>query len=140
MAQAAADARYAAHYRLAFDTYCMQHPQTYCRSGKSYAAHLTGLCCGVERGGDLALYTAIPRWLNGVVNVTRPDDLPLRGTMTVVDVAAARNVEEHATFVKAWAADVWAAYGPQHALAREWVGAALGETRDIRPRHPPPGR
>lgn len=30
--------------RLAFDTYCVQHPERFCRSAKSLAAHLGGLC------------------------------------------------------------------------------------------------
>ena len=46
---------------LAFDAYCMQHPETYCRSAKSYAAHLTRLCCGLEFGGDPRVYRAIQR-------------------------------------------------------------------------------
>jgi Family of unknown function (DUF5946) len=49
-AQAYADLQYAASQTLAFDTYCMQHVDPYCRSAKSCAAHLTRLCCGLEYG------------------------------------------------------------------------------------------
>jgi Family of unknown function (DUF5946) len=49
-AQAYADLQYAASQQLAFDTYCMRHVDPYCRSAKSYAAHLTRLCCGLEYG------------------------------------------------------------------------------------------
>lgn len=46
------DPGYAAVHSLAFDAYCMQHPQRYCVSTKSYAAHLARLCCGLEYEGD----------------------------------------------------------------------------------------
>jgi hypothetical protein len=38
--------------RITVDTYCMQHPDRYCVSAKSLAAHLTGLAWALERGGD----------------------------------------------------------------------------------------
>lgn len=31
-------------HRMMVDTYCLQHPERYCVSAKSLAAHLTGLC------------------------------------------------------------------------------------------------
>ncbi len=36
------DFRYARVYRKMVDTYCLQHPDRYCASAKSFAAHLTG--------------------------------------------------------------------------------------------------
>ena len=62
MAQGMSDARYARSYRLAFDTYCMQHPETYGVSVKSYIAHLTGLCCGVEYR---AIFVPMQRFRSG---------------------------------------------------------------------------
>ena len=44
-ARAYADLAYASTRNLAFDAYCLQHLETYCHSAKSYAAHLTRLCC-----------------------------------------------------------------------------------------------
>ncbi|GAC1654933.1 MAG: hypothetical protein NVS4B8_30120 [Herpetosiphon sp.] len=52
MVHAFDDLRYAAVRNCAFDAYCMQHIEPYCHSAKSYAAHLTRLCCGIEYGGD----------------------------------------------------------------------------------------
>lgn len=60
-ARARTDVAYAPRFRLALDTYCMQHPDTCCRSAKPYAAHLMGLCCGVDFVGNPAIYAAIQR-------------------------------------------------------------------------------
>lgn len=121
------DLHYAAVRDLAFDTYCMQHPDTYGRSAKSYAAHLTRLCCGVEYGGDLAVYAAIQKWLSGRVALEKPEILSFRGSMTIADVWAAQTAETHVKVVQAWARNVWQAYASQHQMARAWVRAALGE-------------
>jgi len=64
-ARAYSNPAFAATFNLGFDAYCMQHPEKYCVSAKSYAAHLTRLCCGVERGGEDSIYRAINRWLSG---------------------------------------------------------------------------
>lgn len=124
-AQAFSDLRYGAVYQLAFDAYCVQHPKRYCRSAKSYAAHLTRLCCGVEHDGDPEVYAAIQRWLNGSVDLERPATLSQRGEMTVADVRAAQNPEEHKQLVRQWAGSVWEAYAVQHDVAHRWVEAAL---------------
>jgi hypothetical protein len=124
-AHAYADLAYASVRDLAFDTYCMQHLETYCRSAKSYAAHLTRLCCGLEYDGDLRIYEAIQHWLNGVAKIEKPQVLSQLGSMTAVDVRAAPNAEEHICLVRAWAANVWKAYRSQHGLAHKWIKAAL---------------
>jgi len=111
---------------LAFDAYCLQHPETYCRSAKSYAAHLTRLCCGLEYDGDPAVYAAIQRWLNGAVPLEKPEVLARRGTLTVADVARARDGQEYIERVRAWAENVWAAYATQHDRAHTWLRAAIG--------------
>jgi len=116
---------YAASHDQAFDAYCVQHPERYCRSAKSYAAHLTRLCCGLERGGDPRIYAAIQRWLNGAVAIEKPEAPGDRGRLTVADLRAARNVEEHSRLAHDWAARVWEAYAAQHDVARNWIRAAL---------------
>jgi hypothetical protein len=113
-------------HNLAFDTYCMQHPEPYCRSAKSYAAHLTRLCCGLEYDGDPAIYAAIQRWLNGNISLEKPKVLPRRGALTIADVAGARDGQEYKERVQAWAENVWAAYATQHDLAHTWLKAATG--------------
>jgi len=124
-ARAYSDLNYAATHDLAFDTYCMQHPERYCRSAKSYAAHLTRLCCGLEHRGDPKIYEAIQKWLNGVVALEKPEAPNYRGQMTVADLREARNGEEHKKRVHEWAKSVWEAYTAQHELARNWIRAAL---------------
>ena len=124
-AQAFTDLRYGAVYQLAFDAYCMQHPKRYCRSAKSYAAHLMRLCCGIEHGGDPDVYAAIRRWLDGRVDLERPATLSERGQMTVASVRTAQSAEEHKQLVREWAHSVWEAHAAQHDLAQRWIEAAL---------------
>ncbi len=103
----------------------MQHLEKYCRSAKSYAAHLCRLCCGVEYGGKPAIYAAIQQWLNGTVPIQKPETLAHLGDITIADVRAARTSEEHQQLVRAWAENVWQAYARQQDLARAWIKAAL---------------
>jgi hypothetical protein len=126
MARSVTDLRYRGAYRLAFDTYCMQHVDTYGVSAKSYAAHLMGLCCGIEHRGDPAVYDLIHRSLNGRPALARPASPVARGSITLIEVAAAPDPDHHARRVRAWAQDVWDAYAPHHELARALLAAALG--------------
>ena len=112
----------AAVHNLVVDTYAMQHPEEYCRSAKSYLAHLTGLCCGVEASGDPRLSRAISRWLDGSTALGRPADISQRGRLTIATVRAPGREEDYAELVRAWAKDVWAAYDAQHGAARQCLG------------------
>jgi hypothetical protein len=128
-------ARGAVH-NLLVDAYCMQHPEDYCRSAKSYAAHLTGLCCGLEASGDAARYWAVARWLDGSRDLTKPAlaAVGARGRVTVADVVDCAEDAQYAAAVRAWASAVWQAYGVQHQLARDWLRmAAAAAPRDARP-------
>ena len=94
-------------------------------SAKSYAAHLTGLCCVVEHDAEPAMLAAIARWLNGPSPVEKPAvPPPPRGRFTLDDARRAEAPEAHAARVRDWAADVWNAYREQHALARRWLEEA----------------
>jgi Family of unknown function (DUF5946) len=119
-------ARGAVH-NLVVDTYGMQHPEEYCRSGKSYAAHLTGLCHAMEGETNPEQYWAIPRWLDGRVTVQRPADIAFRGHVTIAAVCNLSELEYQAG-ARWWAADVWAAYSAHHTLAREWLRAAMAHS------------
>lgn len=119
--------RIARVHRLAFDTYCMQHIESYCVSAKSYAAHLVGLCCGVERESDPAVYDVIHRWLNGKVDLVKPPVLSNRGDIRVTDVLAVEEVEERVKAIHGWAQNVWEAYSSQHEIARQWTDAAVAQ-------------
>lgn len=124
-AKAYGDFQYPGVHDLAFDTYCLQHPETYCRSAKSYAAHLTRLCCGLEYDGNRETYAAIQQWLNGAVSIEKPERLLALGQLTIAEVRAARTGEDHQKLVQVWAGNVWEAYAGQQDIARTWIRAAL---------------
>ncbi len=119
------DFRYSVSRDLAFDTYCMQHVEKYCLSAKSYVAHLTRLCCGMEYGGDLAVYAAIQRFLNRQPALVKPPILEYLGELTVVQAASVESPAAYQQQVRRWAECVWQAYQPQQALARAWIKQAL---------------
>jgi len=118
-------------YRLAFDAYCMQHPEIHGVSPKSYAAHLMGLCHGIEHTDRPQTYWAIPQWLNTPRPLQKPDVPGRRGKMTVADVCGASSPDEHGKRVRAWAESVWRAYASQQQLAREWLRQALAPRRGV---------
>ncbi len=108
-----------------FDAYCLQHLERYCKSAKSYAAHLTRFCCGVEWAGEPRIHSAIQRWLNGKVEIEKPALLDDLGTMTLADIQAGNSPSEQRALAAQWIDSVWVAYRPQHELARAWVDRAL---------------
>jgi hypothetical protein len=126
------DIAYGSVHRLLVDTYCMQHLDPYGVSAKSFAAHLMGLCWGVERGGGPAGYAAIPRFLDGNVSLERPPDPLTRGMITLSGVARAADASVHRALVEQWSRDVWQAYESHHTLAHDWLSRALS-SRSRRP-------
>jgi len=46
--------------------------------------------------------------------------------MTIGDVAAADDVGAYEGLLRAWAADVWAAWADHHATIRQWIRTTLG--------------
>jgi hypothetical protein len=114
--------------RLLIDTCAMQHPGRACKSAKSYAAHFTGLCCGVEYAGSAKVYTAIQKWLDGPaerIGLSRPQEPEYRGRLTLRHVYG---IEARASFelrLREWANAVWDAYASQHEIARQWISNAL---------------
>ena len=124
-ALASGDVAYGRVHRLLVDSYCLQHLEPYCRSAKSYAAHLTGLCWGMQHGGGPDGYAAIQRWLNGAITLMKPPVLDSLGTLTLADVRTATSPAEHESRVRLWASDVWATYRSQHDLAEHWLALAL---------------
>lgn len=90
-------------HNLAVDTYAMQHPEDYCLSPKSYAAHLIALCCGLENPGDQKLYWEIPRWLDGPARIEKPSVISRRGDISIADVIVHRDDNEYPEVVRQWA-------------------------------------
>jgi len=118
-------ARFALH-QLTVDTYAVQHPGVPERRTKqSVGLHLMTLCLVLERGADPAEGPRLHKHF-----VERPDwpwlDPPRpNGTLIVANVLEAATVQEHHARVRAWAADVWAAWEPHHEAVHRWLDAAL---------------
>jgi len=118
----------AAMHNMVVDTYAMQHPDDYCQSPKSYAAHLTGLCCALEHPGDQKLYWQIPRWLDGPAQIVKPPVIETRGRKTIRTITDAADAA-YPSAVRQWASAVWAAYASQQYLARTWLAEAVRRVR-----------
>ena len=124
-AQSFSDAAHFAVHRAAVDCYALQHPEYFCASAKSYAAHLSGLCVAVEYNGSLEVNAAIQRWLSGPIKLLKPAVLIKRGDITVTHLQAATDVQDHIQRVHDWCRAVWLAYHDLQATARSYVEAAL---------------
>jgi hypothetical protein len=114
--------------RLAIDAFALQHPKRACKSAKSYAGHLMGLCCGQEYAGSPRVHHIIQQWLSTSAErrgVVRPQDIANRGTLTIQHLSAAKDAADFDTRVREWGGSVWNAYASQHEIARAWVSAAL---------------
>ena len=131
LAREFSDYRYGRLHRLTVDAYSLQHPAEYMRSGKSYAAHLTGMCAAMESDDARAINEAVQRWLNGSKTFDRPGDPPQgkRGTLTILHVHGARDSDEHFACVREWARSVWDAWHGYHERAREWIAQATIQLR-----------
>jgi hypothetical protein len=122
------DPAYRAHRRSPIDAYAVQHPGSPSpRASKSAWVHLVGLCLVLERAFPVdAAVRAIARlaseppafpWLEP------PED---RGSMTVVDVAAAEDVAAHVRAMQDWADAAWAAWAPHHPVVRQRADVLAG--------------
>lgn len=110
--------------RMAWDTYCVQHPDQYCVSVKSLIAHLGGLCWALEYGGHPSGYQALNRLLNGTLAIPKPQLPTSRGALTVADLSGIDD-DMHAASIERWANAMWQAYHTLHPFARQWVETAL---------------
>ena len=124
------DIRYGRVHRLFVDTYCLQHPDSYCVSLKSFAAHLAGVCWSLECGGSPGTVSeALRKWVERHPHLEKPAVPAARGTLTIADVARAPDPAAHVRAVDEWARSTWSAYSPLHAVVRQWVRAALDDKR-----------
>ena len=120
--RAFADSRYAAVRRLTVDCYACQHDR-YILSGRSLAAHLTGLAVAIEHDGDQEVNDRVQRWLSRTRHVEKPAVPTVRGSVTIADVAEA-SPDEYTAAVRRWAESVWDAWRQHQPLAREWIASA----------------
>ncbi len=121
------DYRYGRVHRLTVDAYSLQHPDEYMRSGKSFAAHLTGMCAALESRDVEEAQGAnrtVQKWLSTNPTIEKPDIPARRGRLTVAHVHAAADADEHVSRVREWARDVWGAWAEHHELARRLVAEA----------------
>jgi hypothetical protein len=109
--------------RLAVDCYACQHDR-YILSGRSLAAHLTGLAVAIEHEGAEDMNERVQSWLSRRRHIEKPPVPHLRGTVTIADVAAAA-ANEYPGAVRRWADSVWEAWREHHALARQWIASSL---------------
>lgn len=117
-------------HRMLVDTYCLQHPDDFCVSAKSLAAHLTGLCLILEEGASAAAGAAFLRdWLDGERALDKPAVPAERGRTILADLAGigAPSAWRHA--VRRWADSTWDAYSELHPLARRWAAEARSGRR-----------
>ncbi len=120
------DVGYFRLHRLLVDTYSLQHPERYCASAKSLAAHLMGLCWAIEHEGNRATgNNSLRRWLDGTPRLEKPELPCFRGELTVASLREASTPEAYARAVETWARFTWEAYSSLHSLARQWIQQAL---------------
>src|SRR5258708_15983762 len=90
LAKEFSDYRYGKIHRLTVDSYSLQHPEAYMRSGKSFAAHLTGMCAAFEYEDTLALNQTVQKWLSTNPTIAKPAQLPeQRGALTITHLGIA---------------------------------------------------
>jgi uncharacterized protein DUF5946 len=97
----------------------VQHDR-YILSGRSLAAHLTGVCIALEHDGDESLLRAVQQWLSRTRELPKPSVPAFRGDVTVDDVIAAAP-EDRGPVVRRWAASAWQAWAEHQQLARTWI-------------------
>ena len=122
------DYRYGKIHRLTVDAYSLQHPDAYMRSGKSFAAHLTGIFAALEAEDALAVNRTMRKWLDTNPKIEKTAELPRRrGKLTITFIHSAANADEHNKRVREWAQDVWRAWSEHHVLAKQLIDQAAEE-------------
>ena len=114
------------------DAYSLQHPKEYMLSGKSFAAHLTGICLALEFEDSFTVNQTVQKWLSGNPKIEKPARLPQqRGDITIIYVHSAADAEQHCERVREWASSVWSAWSEQHDLARKLINEATAKFNNL---------
>jgi hypothetical protein len=108
-------------HRLTTDTYAVQHPGTPNRQAiQSVTVHLASLYLVLEKGlsGQAATqgFSKLLADAKTFVWLVPPNP---NGTLTIVEVSQAHNLEDHEKLVEAWARDVWAAWTEHHETIKQ---------------------
>lgn len=119
------DYRYGKIHRLTVDAYSLQHPDKYMRSGKSFAAHLTGIYAALKSKDASAVNKAVQKWLTTNPKIDKPDPLPKqKGNITISFIHNAVDAGEHERRVREWARTVRSAWSKHRALAKQLIDEA----------------
>lgn len=131
LAREFSDYRYARLHRLTVDTYSLQHPANYMRSGKSYAAHLTGMYAAIETDSAENINRLVQKWLSRNPTIVRPGNPPEgnRGSLNISHLGDASDVSDYLRRVQEWAESVWPSWHEYHHLAEEWIAKATGRSK-----------
>ena len=125
------DYNYGRIHRLTVDAYSLQHPERYMRSGKSFAAHLTGIYAALESEDALAVNQKMRKWLSANPKIEKPVGLPRRrGKLTITFIHSAACADEHTERVREWAREIWNAWSEHHDLAKLLIAKAAGENNN----------
>jgi len=129
------DALYFRVHRMFVDAYCLQHPEQYCASAKSLAAHLVGLGWILEGGaGPTSGPARLRDWLDGPATLDKPPLPARRGELTLGDLRVESGPAEWEAAVRRWAQSAWDAYAELQPLARKWRTEAAGAPLQKSPR------
>jgi hypothetical protein len=125
------DYRYFRLHRLTVDAYSLQHPAKYMRSGKSYAAHLTGMYAALEGGDASRTNQVVQKWLSSTPGIERPDHPPggNRGALNISHLKGASDPNDHLRRVQEWAESVWPSWRDYHHFAKLWIDEATTNRR-----------
>jgi hypothetical protein len=131
LAREFSDARAYAAHRLTVDTYAVQHPGVPSRlSIQSVAVHLISLCLVLEEGYDFTRATeAMRQALTPRGRFAWLSPPSMAGTMTVLDMLSATDLEQHIDLAQRWARSVWGAWAPHHATIRRWAETVTSRRR-----------
>jgi hypothetical protein len=122
LAREFSDYRYGKIHRLTVDCYSLQHPDAYMVSGKSFGAHLTGMCAAIEYEDAANVNRTMQKWLSTNPQVDKPPTIPAhRGVLTILYIHSASDTDEHIKRVREWARDIWDAWSEHHELARRLI-------------------
>lgn len=126
LAREYSDRAYASLYRLSVDAYAVQHPGSASPEAiQSVAVHLCRLCLIFEGGFSIENANDAMLAIHQVERSFRWLEPPRsRGQVTVAEVLAAQDVDEHLRQVKRWARSCWEAWTEHHATIRTWLPTA----------------
>ncbi len=124
------DARRLVVRRMLVDAYSLQHVEMRCTWPRDVAGHLLYLCCAIELGGNLDVYSGMKSWLSRAQNLPEIESPAFRGELTVADAAAATTIDEYIDVVRKWGRCVWEAWYDHHDTVRGWIAEIRAADRE----------